>query len=418
MFGNLGLEMNDQVRQTLRNLVDARGTLCDPTERGRLEGLLKDHCKDSRKEIFLLVAAHKDGVPGALQQALQQAHFFAAETPETAVARLAVRLCENTAIEIASAQWAVETWALALRTIPDPVVQQKTSATVVQQKTPATVVQEPPPVVPEGQAVGKPASRWFIYVAAAAVLGCVAIVAALKPFLSPGDIPESTNTESTSPAVDTSTPPAEISSIVPDGAGPDFKDSLQTYVSKLQEMITLSSKASSTENESAIRQEADDLSKLPRPRRGQRKTARHLNDVARDKINGQDFAGAINTLKLAYDADPADVEIVNNLAYAMMKVGDLAGAEQHLFVALAIVPDRADAWFNLAQTYALREDETKALACFANSYRFSHQPDQVRQLLQQLSQEDSHDEVRRIAQAALNTWPILSTTVPPTDSTH
>lgn len=134
--------MNNQVRQVLRDLVATQGSaLCNPAERVKLEGLLRDNCKNSRKEIFVLVAAHKDGIPAELL-AHSAAHHTAID-PKTLVQQLAGRLQDNTDIEKATAQWAVMSWALALGVITLPVPNQQP----VPKPSPTPV---PAPIPPTG----------------------------------------------------------------------------------------------------------------------------------------------------------------------------------------------------------------------------------------------------------------------------
>jgi Tfp pilus assembly protein PilF len=70
-------------------------------------------------------------------------------------------------------------------------------------------------------------------------------------------------------------------------------------------------------------------------------------------------------------ANPADVEIVNNLGYAYLLNNDLVPAEDYMLIALTMQPDRSAAWDNLGHIYAKKGKTADAVASFSNAYRFS-----------------------------------------------
>jgi hypothetical protein len=106
--------MNAVARQTLMELVATYGHgLChDPR---RCEGLLRDFCGQYRREIFVLVHAAKAGIAAELLAP-------PGPTPAPAViGRLARRLEEDLAFAPDAARWAVESWALALGVLAQPL---------------------------------------------------------------------------------------------------------------------------------------------------------------------------------------------------------------------------------------------------------------------------------------------------------
>jgi hypothetical protein len=99
--------VNDFPRQKLTELIGQYGhSLCsDPR---RCEGLLRDCCGDYRREVFILITALKDGIAEDLQS-------LSSRVPnEMLLLRLTKRLQNNSALTEDAAQWAVESWALAL----------------------------------------------------------------------------------------------------------------------------------------------------------------------------------------------------------------------------------------------------------------------------------------------------------------
>jgi hypothetical protein len=93
------------------------------------------------------------------------------------------------------------------------------------------------------------------------------------------------------------------------------------------------------------------LESLPRPARGDRKVARQLHAQGLSLIGQTGFESlAVEKLKLAHSADPLDVQIVNDLAYAELSSGDPAAAWFRLQQTLRLAPRRTSAWVNLAET--------------------------------------------------------------------
>jgi tetratricopeptide (TPR) repeat protein len=92
------------------------------------------------------------------------------------------------------------------------------------------------------------------------------------------------------------------------------------------------------------------INKLPRPQRGNRRTARALLTQGMNMFtqNGN-AAEAVVLLKRAHQTDPLDIQIVNDLAYVQMKNGQLDEAEDNLLFTLMLAPKRTIAWANLAQ---------------------------------------------------------------------
>ncbi len=106
--------MNDLPRQKLRELIIEYGrSLCDDPR--RCEALLKDYCGQYKREIFVLVSALKNRVADDLLKT-------SASVPQSILlARLHKRLEEELAMTAEAAHWAVESWALALGVITQPL---------------------------------------------------------------------------------------------------------------------------------------------------------------------------------------------------------------------------------------------------------------------------------------------------------
>lgn len=100
------------------------------------------------------------------------------------------------------------------------------------------------------------------------------------------------------------------------------------------------------------------IAALPKPERGDRKEARGLLDVGLALVGQDGRAGeAADILLKAHIADPLDVQIVNDLAFAEIAAGRFRAAGEHLVIALTLSPTRASAWVNFADLKASAGNE-------------------------------------------------------------
>ena len=138
--------MNNEPREKLRELIVEYGrSLCaDPR---RCEALLKDYCGQYKREIFVLITALKNRVADDLLKT-------SASVPHVLLsARLIKRLEDELAMTTEAAQWAVESWALALGVIqqPSPVIK-------------PTTVTPPPPIATPSPPLKKAGEGGFLSV--------------------------------------------------------------------------------------------------------------------------------------------------------------------------------------------------------------------------------------------------------------
>jgi len=107
--------MNNEPCEKLRELIVEYGrSLCDDPR--RCEALLKDYCGQYKREIFVLITALKNRVADDLLKT-------SAGVPHVLLlARLIKRLEDELAMTTEAAHWAVESWALALGVIQQPLL--------------------------------------------------------------------------------------------------------------------------------------------------------------------------------------------------------------------------------------------------------------------------------------------------------
>lgn len=138
------------------------------------------------------------------------------------------------------------------------------------------------------------------------------------------------------------------------------------------------------------------------PPRGDRKAARAANTTGLDALQKGDANEAVKWLLGAVKADPADQEIVNNLAFALYKSQRLVDARSAALAALTLAPERGAAWANLATILADEGKADSAVAGFLLLHRFSTNQQKTKEYLQKLIQEDASVQVREAAETALS----------------
>jgi Tfp pilus assembly protein PilF len=111
-------------------------------------------------------------------------------------------------------------------------------------------------------------------------------------------------------------------------------------------------------------------------------------------------AESVRAFEAAYEADPANPEIINNLGYVHLRGNDPRAAEPLLRLALVYDPGRTNAWANLGEARAKLGRRSEAVACFALAFRFSENRGVTRQFLGRLA-DDGDAETAAAARQAL-----------------
>ncbi len=108
--------LNDHPRQQLRYIITQYGqTVCNDAK--RCEALLRDFCPEHKRELNLLIAALKENVPQQLLKASPHVGI------ESTLKILTAQLHDNLGTAEPFAYWAVETWALSLNVLVQPIGQ-------------------------------------------------------------------------------------------------------------------------------------------------------------------------------------------------------------------------------------------------------------------------------------------------------
>lgn len=134
---------------------------------------------------------------------------------------------------------------------------------------------------------------------------------------------------------------------------------------------------------------------------GDRKLARKLNESALDAIKQQDFGLAIEILDKARIADPADVEVADNLGYALRLAGKFKESEVQILKALELAPPRSQAWFNLGETYSKLDKHTQAVAAFVTSNALARNPKASLEGFLKIASRSEDEKFKEDLQAAI-----------------
>lgn len=110
---------------------------------------------------------------------------------------------------------------------------------------------------------------------------------------------------------------------------------------------------------------------FPRAARGDRSTARKLNQDGLNALQASKLDEALRLFTQARQADPSDQEIVGNLAYAYAASGQLAKSEDTAVLALSLNPRRTSVWAPLAATLAKERRQDQAVEAMWLAYQFS-----------------------------------------------
>jgi tetratricopeptide (TPR) repeat protein len=175
----------------------------------------------------------------------------------------------------------------------------------------------------------------------------------------------------------------------------------------IRSMLNLAMDNGGINHELEIQQIVSQITSSPKNQTGNKKLARDFNDKGHAFLKDEDFDSAVEMFEKAYQANPSDIEITNNLGFTNMKVDNLDAAEKYLIETLVLSPTRATAWANLGDLYALKDEESKAVACYANMYRFSKNRLNTDKFMRKLNESEYFESLKSARDKAIrsaNSW--------------
>lgn len=172
-------------------------------------------------------------------------------------------------------------------------------------------------------------------------------------------------------------------------------------ISLLNQMITIAADDGGVGRAEELNSLKQRIDALPKPAQGDKQRAWMANDNGLAAYKVGQYEQAKEYFLSAYQADPTDAEIANNLVLVYLNLGDSKKVIETLTTALTLDPGRPASWLYLATYYALQGQQQVAVACYVLTYHFAPNPNKVLELLQKLATEPGEPKVQQAAQQAL-----------------
>lgn len=134
---------------------------------------------------------------------------------------------------------------------------------------------------------------------------------------------------------------------------------------------------------------------------GDRREARLANEQGLAQLKQGNLDGALAIFQRGATADPGDVEVQNNLAYALIQAGRDNEAVAVLTHVLSLAPDRTSAWANLAEAAAPADTET-SVSTLKLALHFSANRSRTIAVLHQTAQTSESPQFRTAAMKVLS----------------
>lgn len=130
------------------------------------------------------------------------------------------------------------------------------------------------------------------------------------------------------------------------------------------------------------------------PAVGDRKAARLANESGLAALKNQDYSAAIASFKLGLAADPSDVEVLNNLGFALYLSGDLIDSKGVIEQCLLYAPQRAAAWVNLGDIFFKEGRYDEGANAYLLAYKFTKKRERLYKFVEGLAENDPDPHVR------------------------
>jgi Flp pilus assembly protein TadD len=143
------------------------------------------------------------------------------------------------------------------------------------------------------------------------------------------------------------------------------------------------------------------LQQQQKPDVGDKKLARKLNSEALEALRAKDYSQGVSLLHKAHEANPADIEVSDNLGYAQLLAGNPGKAEAQEMITLQYAPERASAWANLAEASARQGKTKQAIAAYLAGYRLSKKPESFLEALKANLTSPDYEASKSVLNAAI-----------------
>ena len=145
-----------------------------------------------------------------------------------------------------------------------------------------------------------------------------------------------------------------------------------------------------------------ELESVASPAVGDRKAARLANESGLAALKNQDYSAAIAGFKQGLAADPSDVEVLNNLGFALYLGGDLIGSKGVIEQCLLYAPQRAAAWVNLGDIFFKEGKYDEGVNAYLLAYKFTKKREKLYKFVENQAENDPDPHVRMFYTRVLN----------------
>jgi tetratricopeptide (TPR) repeat protein len=264
------------------------------------------------------------------------------------------------------------------------------SATTAEQSQPVTAqtvaaVPAPPPQVQASQVAP---------VADAAPASAADVATTSTASANPEVVPAATNDSPATPAANAQ-PAAQPTAVVDANAATAAVSSILGHVQ--------------ANDWAAVDQAVDAIkASAPQIQQGDRRASRAANAEGLALLRSGNAAGAVQALERGVGADPADIEVMNNLGFALIQAGRAKDGVSLLCSLLMRVPQRSSAWGNLAE--GLVADSHTAASALKVAVHYSANRDKTVAYLEQAANTHPNTQFRTVVQEVIRDM----ANVPPT----
>jgi tol-pal system protein YbgF len=172
--------------------------------------------------------------------------------------------------------------------------------------------------------------------------------------------------------------------------------------SAIMKMIDYATNNGGLSHELEIQKIKSEVESIPKKNSINKKEARKLNNKGLLALSNGDYSGAVQLFLDANKLDESDAEILANLGLAYTKQNKLDVAEKSFENALLIYPGMSNAWFHLGNVFALKNDESKAIACYVNTYRYSKSKLNTQQFMKKINANENILALKTVRDKAIN----------------
>ena len=155
-----------------------------------------------------------------------------------------------------------------------------------------------------------------------------------------------------------------------------------------------------TENLARAMAAAKQIDEMPKPLRGDRKTARKLNDEGLEALKQKKYEEAAAIFIKASAADSLDEEIIANLVFTYGEATNFGKSEELAYKGLLLNPRRANLWLPIAVAKQKQGKSKEALQAMWLAWQFTENKQRLLDLIEKRSAGETDESLKSMFVAA------------------